>query len=150
MKEIKAVTFEKANASMVPNLVRNSNGDEEMTRYLTEAIEASDVCWVAFADGEAGCVWGLRIQNIILGHAYIWVHLTNVAKENEIRFLRGASKLVCAMSYQFRYIYGHIDPREPKAKRWIPWLGFQIGGEQDFITTDGKNLKANVFWMGER
>jgi hypothetical protein len=149
-REIKEVTFKIGDLSMVPNIVKNSEPADDLEERLTTWMKESDYCWVAFADGEAGCIWGLKIQNIILGHVYLWVHLTNIAKQNEVRFLRGAKKLIYVLAQRYRFINGHLDPKEPKAKRWIPWLGFTIGETQEFELLTGQKMQANVFWMGER
>jgi hypothetical protein len=101
-------------------------------------------------DGEVGCIWGLRWQNILCGKVYIWLYLTRIGEHNTLRFVKGSRELIDVLSERYTLITGHVDPRMVNSKRWLKWLGFEFGEEHTVVFGDGKFVTAQVFWKGER
>lgn len=149
MKDIQVM---EATVEVISNTLRNSHerDNPDAGQIILTAIMTSDRCWAATVDGEIACVWGVTYVNIILGHVYLWVHMTKVGEANALRFLRKAKEFVDQLAKEYRLIYGHLDPRRAQSKRWLQWLGFTFGPLQELRDVTGKVHLAEVFTRGER
>lgn len=134
--------------ALIANAVKNSdNVGPDAIQAVLDTIEACDRAWAATVDGEVACIWGLHLKNIALQHAYIFLHLTKVGQANGLRFARKSKELIDSLAGQYRYLYGHLDPRKLESQRWLKWLGFQFYDQPQLMR---EGYKAKVFWRGER
>jgi len=150
MKEIRLY---KCNDTAVHNAVMNCSqeGDPEKAElYLLEQLDCSDEAYVATVDGEVACIWGLQYQNLLLGHAYIWLYLTDVGRRNSFRFVRKSKELIDTLMEKHRYLNGWLDPRHSEAKPWMSFLGFKFPGDVGMLKIGGRQLPAQFFYRGER
>lgn len=123
------VTITKLNIIDMEELLGHSGlcPDTYTKDILIHCFSLSDKCWVGRADGELACVWGLIPPTMMSEQAYLWLNTTDVVDDHTFVFVRMAQCYMEKMLEMFPTIVGHCAISQPRAKRWLQWMGARFG-----------------------
>lgn len=99
-------------------------GDREIMEH---AMRNADRVWVGYRGGEIMACWGLKAPTLLSDCAYLWLWTSPASRGHEFLFVRHSQRAVATMLTEFPVIIGHCDVRNPRAIRWLRWLGAQFG-----------------------
>src|SRR5262245_38176989 len=95
-------------------------------------IRLSTYCWFGEIDGKVTCIWGLISPTVLSDDAYLWLDVTEHFAGNEFLFVRHSQRVVKSMLEDYPRIIGHCAIDNPKAIRWVKWLGGRFGEPEGF------------------
>lgn len=99
--------------------------EEEATFH--RFIERSSCLRVAILDGELLCLWGLIIPTFLSQEAYLWLHVTEAAREHQFVLVRQSQMEVARLLKDYPTMIGHCEIGEALSIRWLKWLGAIFG-----------------------
>lgn len=94
---------------------------------LLRCLRISTICWSADVDGQGACIWGLIPPTLLSEQAYIWLHTTEVAEQHTFLLVRHSQRLIADMLKEYSALVGHCQVEDPRAQRWLKWLGAEFG-----------------------
>ena len=92
---------------------------------LKECLWRSETVRYGLVDGRVACVWGLIPPTLLSDSAYLWLLTTDIVVEHKFLFVRNAQIYVEDMLKRYPILYGGVG--DPRAVRWLKWLGAEIG-----------------------
>lgn len=95
--------------------------------HFNRCIKASTTIWQANKDGKVLCIWGLIPPTLMDVVAYMWLHIIEPVGDWEFVLVRHSQKAIAKALEEYPTIIGHCDVRNPRAIRWIKWLGGTFG-----------------------
>lgn len=102
------------------DLVLTDNEASIMEQCL---LDSSHV-WAGLYDGVVGCVFGIKPPSFLSNRAYFWLYTNDeMVSEHAFIFIRGAQQILQELLTRYEIIYGTVDTKYPKAKKWIQWMG---------------------------
>lgn len=97
---------------------------------LFERCQVLGTVYSGFIDGEFVCCWGLIPPTFISNQAYLWMwHKEPLT--HQFVFIRRSQVQVQEMLKYYDRIVGHCRIGDASAKRWLRWLGAEIGAPND-------------------
>lgn len=99
---------------------------EEEATFL-QFVQRSSCLRVAFLKGELLCIWGLIVQTFLSQEAYLWLHVTEAAREHQFVLVRQSQMELARMLKDYPHIVGHCEIGEALSIRWLRWLGAHFG-----------------------
>lgn len=97
---------------------------------LLRLVNRSATYWTARVDGELGAVWGLVPPTILSDTAYLWLLTTKASVGHEFLLARYSKLWIERMQKIYPNICGHCF--DPKAQRWLKWLGAKVEPSGEF------------------
>lgn len=109
--------------------------DRETMEYC---LKLSPVAWEASVDGKGACIWGMIPPSLMSDRAYIWLWTTDVADAHQFILVRRSRMMMDEMLKEYSVLVGccHVD--DPRAARWLRWLGAEFG------QPDGKKIPFQI------
>jgi len=107
-------------------------GDQFFGTVLKE-VDDSMLAWAALADGECAALWGVKTHKILSDEGMLWMIGTDLIDKHPITFLRHSRRQVQSLRATFKTIYGCVLTEYSTSRRWLEWLGFEIGPDQGGI-----------------
>lgn len=101
------------------------SGDPEAEEILRECLWRSEDVQYGILDGRVACVWGLIPPTLLSECAYLWLLTTDIVVEHKFLFVRNAQIYVEDMLKRYPILYGDVG--DPRAVKWLKWLGAVIG-----------------------
>ena len=119
MSIVKIEKLTRNNAFLIPT----SGLTKEEYHILEECLRASSSVWLGFVDEQLVCAWGLIPPSLISHQACLWLLAFPALAGNEFVFIRQSQIAVQEMLKRYPRIYGYTSVDNPKAIRWLRWLG---------------------------
>lgn len=94
---------------------------------LANWLDNSEETWFGLVDGRIACVWGLVPPTIISDTAYLWLLTTDIVAEHKFLFIRHSQVAIEDALKRYPRIVGHVAHGNRAARRWLQWLGAEIG-----------------------
>lgn len=94
---------------------------------VRDSLRVSTHAWVGYYDDRPVCVFGAAPLNLIAGVGSPWLLGTDELAERPAAFLRRCRPYVARMVAVYPKLVNHVDDRNEASKRWLSWLGFEIG-----------------------
>ncbi len=82
---------------------------------------------VGLIDGRPACMFGVMPYSIIAGHGIPWLVASSLLDAHPKALLRHSRAEFWRMATIYRALTNAVDDRNEAAKRWLLWLGFQLG-----------------------
>ena len=101
----------------------NQIDQETMQRAMVNSAKL----WICSQNGEILCMWGLIPPTMLSDRAYLWMRTTEHLKEHVFLFVRHSQRVLAEAHEHYPIIVGHCLVSNPKAIRWLKWLGAQFG-----------------------
>ena len=95
--------------------------------------QRSYAIWVGKVNGEPACIWGLIPPTILSDTAYLWLLTTDLIDDHKFLLIRHSQRWIEEALLEWPKIVGLVEPSNPRAVRWIKWLGAKFGS----INEDG-------------
>lgn len=99
------------------------NGDKLLQQCILRSV---DVCY-GYVNGECACVWGLIPPTLLSSSAYLWLLTTDLVEQHKFLFVRHSQRWMEEALQTYPIIIGDWIPGDPRAKRWLEWLGAVFG-----------------------
>jgi hypothetical protein len=96
-------------------------------RTLRRWLKASNETWFGMHDGEVACIWGLAPPSTISDRAYLWLLTTDLVEQHKFLFVRHSQVAIEDALKRYSKIVGHVEVGNTSARRWLKWLGADIG-----------------------
>lgn len=94
---------------------------------LQVSLDASTMAWTGLVDGEPVCMFGVGPISILGGRGAPWLLGTDKIERWPRTFLRRCRRCVKAMLTVYPTLENFVDDRNEVSKRWLRWLGFEMG-----------------------
>ena len=108
--------------------------DKRAKDVVETAMKQSTETWVATANGETACIWGLTPRDIMSEEAYIWSLTTDVVRRWPVVFLRCTKIALDEMLKRHSRLVGLCE--DERSIKWLRVLGATLGpdylGHQTF------------------
>lgn len=95
-----------------------------------KCMRASTIVWRATKDDRVLCIWGLVPPTLMDIVAYLWLHIIEPVDEYEFLLVRHSQRAIQRALEEFPNIVGHCSVTNPRAIRWIKWLGGEFGDHE--------------------
>ncbi len=115
-----AELFQRSPAATYPN------GEELLQKCLQRSVDVR----YGYVDGQCACVWGLIPPTLLSDAAYLWLLTTDIVEQHKFLFVRHSQRWMEQALCTYPIIIGDWVPGDPRAKRWLEWLGAQFGDLQ--------------------
>lgn len=101
---------------------------------MDQCLRDSTDVWAGLYDGTVGCVFGIKPPTFLSDKAYFWLYTNDeMVSDHVFVFIRGAQRVLDELLKRYAVIHGVVDPKYPKARKWIRWMG----GEFNKASGDG-------------
>lgn len=123
------ITVKSPDVEDVKDVLRRSpvghipDADKTLRQCLRRSIEVR----CGMLDGSVACIWGLIPPTLLSDRAYLWLLTTDIIAEHKFLFVRYSQRYIEEMLKVYPVIYGEVEPKNEKAKRWLKWLGATFG-----------------------
>lgn len=104
-----------------------SQTGHEITYALNLTYAMSSVSWCGKVNGKPVVVFGVTPDGVFGESANPWMIGTDEIIRYQVPFLRRCCYYVNIMQRDFPYLHNYVDERNTVAKRWLKWMGFEIG-----------------------
>lgn len=91
-----------------------------------QAMQTSPVARAWLVDGRVEAIFGISCRSFTSHNAEPWILATEFVERHPVRFLRGSLPVFGDMAAS-RYLHGFVHGQRLKSRRWLEWLGFEIG-----------------------
>jgi hypothetical protein len=71
-------------------------------------------------------IWGLIPPTLLSDVAYLWLYTTPHLQSHMFMFIRHSQRAVAEIVEHYPLIVGHCLTNNPKAIRWLKWLGAEF------------------------
>lgn len=103
---------------------RDLDLDTGQQATMTKCIDRSFDVWIGLYDGVIGCVWGVVHPTLLSNRAYFWLYTNDkMVLEHQFVFIRGSQIVLEDLLTRYETIYGEVEAKYPRAKRWLQWMG---------------------------
>jgi hypothetical protein len=102
---------------------------------LDRWLKMSEEVWLGTYDGQVACVWGLVPPSIISNRVYLWLLTTDLAEQHKFIFVRQSQLAIENAFRRYDVIVGHVEVGNCAARRWLRWLGADIGVPENGFST---------------
>ena len=126
--DIQRLTGFDAYDLMFPDYLATLSGGDQLAMY--QAMTNSSMVWMGMEGNEILCAWGLIPPTLLSTQAYLWLYTTEHLRGHQFILVRKSQRLVESMLQDFPILVGHCKVENPKAIRWLRWLGAQFGEPQ--------------------
>lgn len=106
---------------------------EDFERLVVKEINESVMVWAAFVDGECGVLWGVKMEKIMSDEGVLWLLGGHLIDKNPITFLRHSKRALEDLRGTFKLLHGCVLTQYTQSRKWLEWLGFEIGEDQGGI-----------------
>lgn len=96
---------------------------EKFNRYVFISAKV----WGGSVDGKLVCLWGLIPPTMLSEQAYLWLHVTEAAREHQFILVRRSQIELRKMLEEYPRIVGHCLAEASDSIRWLRWLGATFG-----------------------
>lgn len=123
--EMISTTGQDAYGVVYPSCLRALSGHEHeiMHRFMLNSPQV----WIGKDGDEVLCFMGLIPPTLLSDRAYLWMRTTDASREHVFVLVRQSQRLIARMLRDFPLIVGHCEVNNPKAVRWLRWLGATFG-----------------------
>ncbi len=113
--------------------------DEDL-RALETCTSQATYLWIGHINSRPVCAWGLVPPTLLADKAYLWLYAGPAIDEYKFQFVRHSMIVMEGMRELYPEIYGVTRADNPRAIRWLKWLGAKYGQPNE------KGLVP--FWIG--
>lgn len=103
----------------------------EESATLDEYLIFSTKLCIGTIDGKFCCAWGLIPPSLLSDKAYLWLWSTDEVEAHKFIFIRRSQIVVKEMLEEYPIIVGYCEINNPRARRWLQWLGAKFGDPTD-------------------
>lgn len=104
-----------------------ASSHESPEAAVSRSLRVSTHAWVGYYDDRPVCVFGAAPLNMIAGLGSPWLLGTDELVDRPAAFLRRCRPYVARMLAVYPKLVNHVDDRNEASKRWLSWLGFNLG-----------------------
>jgi hypothetical protein len=104
----------------------------DFEKMIVAELQASVLTYAGVVDGECGALWGVKAQ-FFNNYGTLWMIGTRLIDEHPIAFLRHSRRALLDLRGTFSRLYGCVLTDYAQSRRWLEWLGFEIGPDQNGI-----------------
>jgi hypothetical protein len=94
---------------------------------LAHSLDRSDFALTVLFENVPAVMFGCRSINLLARSASPWLLGTDQIETRYRQFLRGSTVYLKGMMVQYDHLINAVDDRNEVSKRWLAWLGFDIG-----------------------
>lgn len=94
---------------------------------LRRFLRTSEQVWLGMHDDKVACIWGLAPSSTISNRAYLWLLTTDIVDQHKFVFVRHSQMVIEEALKLYPIIVGHVEIGNSRARRWLKWLGADIG-----------------------
>lgn len=94
---------------------------------LRRWLRMSEQVWVGMHDDKVACVWGIAPTTTISNRVYLWLLTTDIVDQHKFIFIRRSQIVIKEVLKDYEYIVGHVEVGNDRARKWLRWLGADIG-----------------------
>lgn len=94
--------------------------------FLLRFLHCSTISWLADVDGRGACLWGLIPPTLLSDQAYLWLWTNELAEQHSFLLVRYSQRMIEEMLKEFPILVGHCHSEDPRAQRWLKWLGAEF------------------------
>lgn len=98
---------------------------------FNECLSMMHTGWAGFVDGELLCVWALCPPSMLDTTAYLWMYHTARVADHQFILIRHSQLVMKEMLHHYPRIIGRTASDNPKARRWLEWLGAKFDYDGD-------------------
>jgi len=150
-KVVVELTYERArprHAVELARVMRTRDAEEvwaasgkDVVESLRDSIEQSAEAYVGYANRCPAAIFGIVPQDIVAGHAVIWLLTSRMVEEFPLTFVRESKRLLDFFQVNWPVLGGAVDERYEDAMRFLKLLGFEIG---ERLEANGYGFRAFV------
>jgi len=104
--------------------IANKGMAEALLRYH---LRHSDEFWLGMHDDKVACVYGLAPPTALSNRAYLWLLTTEIVEKHKFLFVRHSQLVIEDALKRYDMIFGHVAMGNHSARKWLRWLGAEIG-----------------------
>lgn len=93
---------------------------------LLRFLRQSRLCWMGEANGIGVCIWGLIPPTLLAEQAYLWLWTCELAEPHQFFLVRYSRSMIKEMLEEYPILVGHCAVDDPRAQRWLKWLGAEF------------------------
>lgn len=116
------------------SMIRNSPHivmSERESSAMEACLMISDKIFYGMVDDDLACIWGLIPPTLMSDQAYLWLFTSSLVDEHKFVFVRHSQMWIEETLKEFPTIVGTCMTNNPRAKRWIEWLGGEFAQARD-------------------
>lgn len=100
--------------------------DAQFQECLSVCQALSAEIWIGSINGRFACCWSLIPPTVFSRQAYLWMYHTETFEDHAFAFVRRSQIEIAKMLERFPTLYGHCKAHDPRARRWLRWLGAEF------------------------
>ncbi|MCV6545692.1 MAG: hypothetical protein OIF56_00140 [Cohaesibacter sp.] len=150
MVKIDIVPATKDHAKAIAPYMRQADRDEVMAgsghlplEALLFSLNQSDQAWTGRVDGVPAVMFGVGTINLLYRIGAPWLLGTEAVERHSLVFLRHSMLWKSHLLSLYDELHNVVDDRNDVSKRWLVWLGFELGEPFDL----GNGICFRSFWM---
>lgn len=150
MVKVDIVPASKEHIPFIAQNMRQADRDEVMAasgrspkEALLYSLAHSDMAWTGLTDDEPAVMFGAGTINMLYRIGAPWLLGTDQVKTHYRIFLRSSVLWKSHLLSQYNELHNMVDDRNEVSKRWLVWLGFELGKPFDI----GGGIKFREFRM---
>jgi hypothetical protein len=122
-----------------------SSFNEEGNDFKCLAIAFLDSLetWVGLIDGEVVAIWGVITPNILSDDVYVWLTASKLTQLHPIVFARWSREAIKTLS-AYPKVHGLVLCDFEISKKWLRWLGFDVGVAEGKICKFTRDVTAEA------
>ena len=105
--------------------------DEQVHEYVHGALAKSVTAYAGLVDGRAVGVWGAHVGSMFAREALVWLVASRGWNKHRLLVARHSRQALALLTAQFDVLYGYVQTDFTASVRWLEWLGFAIGPDQN-------------------
>ena len=99
----------------------------EEKETLSDYLVNSTKLYIGTIEGHFCCAWGLIPPSLLSDRAYLWLWYADEVESHKFTFIRRSQIVVKEILEEYSVIVGFCEIANPRAKRWLEWLGATFG-----------------------
>lgn len=131
---MREVDILKADAVTTRRLILEMHGgilSDIQFKTLDGCLGPTAELWIGLVDGRPVCAWGLVPPTVLSDRAYLWLYASAAVDEYKFLFVRYSQRVVETLRESYPIIHGICDVTNPRAIRWLRWLGANFSDPYD-------------------
>jgi hypothetical protein len=109
-------------------------GMAAFTALVRDEISRSVIAYAGLVDGRCGALWGVKTAELLAREGTMWLLGSTLIDQNPITFLRHSRRSVLALRGSFATLSACVVSDYRESRRWLLWLGFEVGPDQDGLS----------------
>lgn len=101
--------------------------DDVDLRALESCTSFASHLWIGYIRSRPVCAWGLVPPTLLADRAYLWLYAAPAVDEDKFIFVRNSQRVLEEIRALYPTIHGVTRVADPRAIRWIKWLGGKYG-----------------------